>query len=68
MYFFCIKTKVPSVFPQTSMIEQLKITLKNQEALIHQRTNTDQMTDAPSTDRMKQLSDLITKKDQELEV
>ncbi|XP_026152764.1 CDK5 regulatory subunit-associated protein 2 isoform X2 [Mastacembelus armatus] len=50
-----------------NIIEQLKITLKNQEAVIHQRNNSDQTTDAPSADCVKQLSDLITKKDQELE-
>ncbi|XP_031711908.1 CDK5 regulatory subunit-associated protein 2 isoform X7 [Anarrhichthys ocellatus] len=50
-----------------NIIEQLKITLKNQEALIHQRKNADQETDAASADCVKQLSDLIAKKDQELE-
>ncbi|XP_068562793.1 CDK5 regulatory subunit-associated protein 2 isoform X3 [Cebidichthys violaceus] len=50
-----------------NIIEQLKITLKNQEALIHQKKSADQETDAPSADRVKQLSDLIAKKDQELE-
>ncbi|KAM6901049.1 CDK5 regulatory subunit-associated protein 2 [Lycodopsis pacificus] len=50
-----------------NIIEQLKITLKNQEALIHQRENGDQETDAASADCVKQLSDLIAKKDQELE-
>uniref|UniRef100_A0A3Q0SBN3 Centrosomin N-terminal motif 1 domain-containing protein n=1 Tax=Amphilophus citrinellus TaxID=61819 RepID=A0A3Q0SBN3_AMPCI len=48
------------------IIEQLKITLKNQEAVIHQRNNADQQTDAPSADSVKQLSDLIAEKDQEL--
>ncbi|XP_040914150.1 CDK5 regulatory subunit-associated protein 2 isoform X2 [Toxotes jaculatrix] len=50
-----------------NIIEQLKITLKNQEALIHQKKSADQQTDTPSADCVKQLSDLITKKDQELE-
>ncbi|XP_018517871.1 CDK5 regulatory subunit-associated protein 2 isoform X1 [Lates calcarifer] len=50
-----------------NIIEQLKITLKNQEALIHQKKSTDQQTDGPSADCVKQLSDLIAKKDQELE-
>uniref|UniRef100_A0A8C9Z5V6 CDK5 regulatory subunit associated protein 2 n=1 Tax=Sander lucioperca TaxID=283035 RepID=A0A8C9Z5V6_SANLU len=50
-----------------SIIEQLKITLKNQEAVIHQKKSADQETDAPSADCVKQLSDLIAKKDQELE-
>lgn len=61
-------TEMFNIFLHTSMIEQLKITIKNQEAVIHQRNNTDQMADPPSADCMKQLSDLITKKDQELEV
>ena len=55
-------------FVHTSIIEQLKITLKNQEAVIQQKKNADLQTDAPSADSVKQLSDLITKKDQELEV
>ncbi|XP_051794463.1 CDK5 regulatory subunit-associated protein 2 isoform X3 [Acanthochromis polyacanthus] len=50
-----------------NVIEQLKISLKNQEAVIHQRGSRDQQTDAPSADCVKQLSDLIAKKDQELE-
>ncbi|XP_070706541.1 CDK5 regulatory subunit-associated protein 2 [Pempheris klunzingeri] len=50
-----------------NIIEQLKITLKNQEAVIHQKKSADQGTDAPSADCVKQLSDLIAKKDQELE-
>ncbi|XP_053196350.1 CDK5 regulatory subunit-associated protein 2 isoform X2 [Scomber japonicus] len=50
-----------------NVIEQLKITLKNQEAAIHQKNNRDQETDAPSAECVKQLSDLIAKKDQELE-
>nr|XP_020476697.1 CDK5 regulatory subunit-associated protein 2 isoform X3 [Monopterus albus] len=49
------------------IIEQLKITLKNQESVTHQCNNTDQRTDSPPADHVKQLSDLITKKDQELE-
>lgn len=49
-----------------NIIEQLKVTLKNQEALIHQEKSADQQTDAPSADCVKQLSDLIAKKDQEL--
>uniref|UniRef100_A0A3B5AM59 CDK5 regulatory subunit associated protein 2 n=1 Tax=Stegastes partitus TaxID=144197 RepID=A0A3B5AM59_9TELE len=52
---------------EKDVIEQLKITLKNQEAAIHQRGSRDQQTDAPSADSVKQLSDLIAKKDQELE-
>ncbi|XP_044030402.1 CDK5 regulatory subunit-associated protein 2 isoform X12 [Siniperca chuatsi] len=50
-----------------NIIEQLKITLKDQEAVIHQKKCTDQATDAPSPDCVKKLSDLIAKKDQELE-
>lgn len=42
--------------------------LKNQEAVIHERKSAAQETDAPTADRVKQLSDLITKKDQQLEV
>ncbi|KAM7368804.1 hypothetical protein PAMP_013111 [Pampus punctatissimus] len=49
-----------------NIIEQLKITLKNQEAVIHQKNNREQETDAPS-ESVKQLSDLIAKKDHELE-
>ncbi|KAM7392630.1 hypothetical protein PAMA_007649 [Pampus argenteus] len=49
-----------------NIIEQLKITLKNQEAVIHQKKNREQETDAPS-ESVKQLSDLIAKKDHELE-
>ncbi|XP_026211663.1 CDK5 regulatory subunit-associated protein 2 isoform X3 [Anabas testudineus] len=49
------------------IIEQLKITLKKQEADSYQRDNADQFKDDPSADCVKQLSDLITKKDQELE-
>uniref|UniRef100_A0A3P8U190 CDK5 regulatory subunit associated protein 2 n=1 Tax=Amphiprion percula TaxID=161767 RepID=A0A3P8U190_AMPPE len=52
---------------EKDVIEQLKISLKNQEAVIHQRGSRDQQTDAPTTDCVKQLSDLIAKKDQELE-
>ncbi|XP_041666667.1 CDK5 regulatory subunit-associated protein 2 isoform X2 [Cheilinus undulatus] len=51
-----------------NIIEQLTHTVKNQEALIQQKENADQERDAPSTDSFKQLSDLIAKKDQELEV
>ncbi|XP_049459390.1 CDK5 regulatory subunit-associated protein 2 isoform X2 [Epinephelus fuscoguttatus] len=50
-----------------NVIEQLKIALKNQEAVIHQKKSADQETDAPSADCVKQLSDLIAKKDEELE-
>ncbi|XP_037547677.1 CDK5 regulatory subunit-associated protein 2 [Nematolebias whitei] len=46
-----------------NIIEQLKVNLKNQEALILQKGNTDQETDAPTA---KQLSDLIAEQDQEL--
>ncbi|KAM8828804.1 LOW QUALITY PROTEIN: CDK5 regulatory subunit-associated protein 2 [Spinachia spinachia] len=46
------------------IIEQLQITLKNQEAVIHQKQSVDQAADA---DYVKQLSDLIAKKDQEFE-
>ena len=53
-------------FIHTSIIEQLKITVQNQEAVIQQRR--DQQTDAPSANCVKQLSDLVAKKDQELEV
>ncbi|KAI9547116.1 hypothetical protein NQZ68_019937 [Dissostichus eleginoides] len=50
-----------------SVIEQLKITLKNQEAAISQKKSTDQETDQLSADSFKHLSDLIAEKDQELE-
>uniref|UniRef100_A0A3Q2WJZ4 CDK5 regulatory subunit associated protein 2 n=1 Tax=Haplochromis burtoni TaxID=8153 RepID=A0A3Q2WJZ4_HAPBU len=51
-----------------NIIEQLKITLKNQDAVIHQRNSRDRQTDAPSADTVKQLSALIADKDQELKV
>ncbi|XP_074472901.1 CDK5 regulatory subunit-associated protein 2 isoform X1 [Sebastes fasciatus] len=50
-----------------NIIEQLKVTLKNQEAVIHQKKSADQETDTPSADSVKQLSDFIAKQDQELE-
>lgn len=46
---------------------QLQIIIKNQEAALNQRQNADQNTDA-APERVKQLSDVIEKKDQELEV
>ncbi|XP_034565146.1 CDK5 regulatory subunit-associated protein 2 isoform X4 [Notolabrus celidotus] len=49
------------------IIEQLTITVQNQEAVMQQRKGADQETDAPSAERLQQLSDLVTKKDQELE-
>lgn len=52
----------------TSIIEQLKFTLKNQEAVNQQRSSRDQPTDAPTSHSVKQLSDLVATKDQELEV
>uniref|UniRef100_A0A1A8RHM4 CDK5 regulatory subunit associated protein 2 n=1 Tax=Nothobranchius rachovii TaxID=451742 RepID=A0A1A8RHM4_9TELE len=45
------------------IIEQLQMTIKNQEALIRQKSNAEQQTTAPSTN---ELSDLIAEKDQEL--
>uniref|UniRef100_A0A1A7ZBS3 CDK5 regulatory subunit associated protein 2 n=1 Tax=Nothobranchius furzeri TaxID=105023 RepID=A0A1A7ZBS3_NOTFU len=45
------------------IIEQLQMTLKNQEAQIRQKSNAEEQTTAPSTD---ELSDLIAEKDQEL--
>ncbi|CAG5867679.1 unnamed protein product [Menidia menidia] len=45
------------------IIKQLKITLTNQEAMIHQKGSGDQQTDALTA---KQLSDLIAEKDEEL--
>ncbi|XP_068429681.1 CDK5 regulatory subunit-associated protein 2 isoform X3 [Clinocottus analis] len=50
-----------------NIIEQLKISLKNQEAVNHQDKRAHQETDAPSADDVKQLSELIAKKDQQLE-
>lgn len=58
MYFHC----------NTSIIQQLTITVKNQEDLIQQKKNADQQTVGPPADCVKQLSDLIATKDQELEV
>ncbi|XP_041815479.1 CDK5 regulatory subunit-associated protein 2 isoform X3 [Chelmon rostratus] len=68
-------TSVPSpvqdlqqaLLQKDNIIEQLRMSLKNQEAVIHQKKSVGQQTDAPTTDSVKQLSDLITKKDQELE-
>ncbi len=56
------------VFSHTSVIEQLKINLENQEAMIRQNKCADQEKGAPSANGIQQLSDLIAKKDQELEV
>ncbi|KAM6975679.1 LOW QUALITY PROTEIN: CDK5 regulatory subunit-associated protein 2 [Tautogolabrus adspersus] len=50
-----------------NIIEQLTNTVKNQEAVIQQKKSADQERDAPLADHVKQLSDLITQKDQELE-
>ncbi|XP_016894037.1 CDK5 regulatory subunit-associated protein 2 isoform X2 [Cynoglossus semilaevis] len=50
-----------------SIIQQLTITVKNQEDLIQQKKNADQQTVGPPADCVKQLSDLIATKDQELE-
>ncbi|KAM3874007.1 CDK5 regulatory subunit-associated protein 2 [Diretmus argenteus] len=50
-----------------SIIEKLRVSLKNLEAVIHQKNTTDQDTDAPSTDHVRHLSSLIDKKDQELQ-
>ncbi|KAM4635269.1 CDK5 regulatory subunit-associated protein 2 isoform 3-T3 [Polymixia lowei] len=51
-----------------SIIEQLRISLKNQEAVIQQRNSPDQQTDVPTTDHIRQLSIVIANKDQELQV
>lgn len=69
-------TSVPGLSPvhdlqqalqeKDNIIEQLKINIKKQEAALHQKNNAEQ-TDKPSADGIKQLSDLIAKKDQELE-
>lgn len=67
--YFWRKTLAFSTFStHPSIIEQLKITLKNQDAVIHQRNSRDRQTDAPSADTVKQLSALIADKDQELKV
>lgn len=62
---FCCLT---SCFTHIRIIEQLQNTLKNQEVIYQRKINSDQETDAASADTVKQLSDLITTKDQELEV
>ncbi|XP_056146744.1 CDK5 regulatory subunit-associated protein 2 isoform X3 [Lampris incognitus] len=50
-----------------SIIEKLKSSLKNQEALFQQKNNADQGTDAPTRDHVRQLSALIVRKDEELQ-
>lgn len=52
-------------FTNFSEIKQLKITVKNQEALIQQKNSGDSQTDPQSN---KQLSELIVEKDQQLKV
>ncbi|KAL0965156.1 hypothetical protein UPYG_G00277500 [Umbra pygmaea] len=54
---------------KNSLIEQLRISVKNQEAVIQQLRSTgkDQGTDAPSLDQVRQLSTLIGQKDEELQ-
>ncbi|XP_053303708.1 CDK5 regulatory subunit-associated protein 2 isoform X4 [Pleuronectes platessa] len=50
-----------------NIIEQLKMTVKNQEAWINHKKSSEQQMEKPSSDHLKQLSELIAKKDQELE-
>lgn len=52
-------------FMHFRVIEQLKLTVKNQEDLIQQKSSRDPPTDSAST---KELSDLIAEKDQQLQV
>ncbi|RVE65985.1 hypothetical protein OJAV_G00122060 [Oryzias javanicus] len=47
-----------------NIIEQLKIMLQNQEAALHHNNGRDRQTDSPSSERF---SDLIMKKDQEIQ-
>ncbi|XP_029940030.1 CDK5 regulatory subunit-associated protein 2-like [Salarias fasciatus] len=49
-----------------NIIEQLQITLKDREAVIQQNSR-DQQADSPAAEGIKQLSDLIARRDQELE-
>ncbi|KAM9306675.1 CDK5 regulatory subunit-associated protein 2 isoform 3-T3 [Pholidichthys leucotaenia] len=49
------------------IIEQLKITVRNQEAVIQQRNGENQQADAAAADTVKKLSDVLAKKDVELE-
>uniref|UniRef100_UPI0037E92329 CDK5 regulatory subunit-associated protein 2 isoform X4 n=1 Tax=Semicossyphus pulcher TaxID=241346 RepID=UPI0037E92329 len=66
-------TPVPSAVQDLQQALQEKdniirqLTLKNQEAVIQQKRGATQEADAPSAERVKQLSDLVAKKDQELE-
>ena len=60
MFFRSVSNVV--FFALFSIIEQLKISLKNE------KKSADRGTDAPSAESVKQLSELIAKKDQELEV
>uniref|UniRef100_A0A8C5DDG4 CDK5 regulatory subunit associated protein 2 n=1 Tax=Gouania willdenowi TaxID=441366 RepID=A0A8C5DDG4_GOUWI len=50
-----------------SIIEQLRITLQNQDAVIQQKSRQDQKTDMPMVDCVRCLSDIIAKKDEQLE-
>lgn len=63
----CLKLLLSFLY-SCSTIMQLQIIIKNQEAALNQRQNADQNTDAATPERVKQLSDVIEKKDQELEV
>lgn len=67
LFLLCLKV-LPFLFRHTSIIEQLKITLQNQEGAVHQKNSADPIADAPSADSVRQLSALVAKKDQELEV
>lgn len=51
-----------------SAITQLQIIIKNQEAELRQREKADQGTEAPTAETIQQLSAVIERKDQELEV
>lgn len=50
-----------------NLIDQLKVSLNNQEAALQQKNCAEQTTDTPLANQVKQLSDLITKRDLELE-
>nr|XP_057906170.1 CDK5 regulatory subunit-associated protein 2-like isoform X3 [Doryrhamphus excisus]XP_057906181.1 CDK5 regulatory subunit-associated protein 2-like isoform X3 [Doryrhamphus excisus] len=50
-----------------NIIQQLKITLQNQEAELHQSRDRDRELDAASSHQVQQLTDVLAKKDDELQ-
>ena len=52
----------------SSIIENLRISLRDKEGLINQKTNADQGAETPAHDHIKQLTILVCDKDQQLQV